>query len=253
MLESTTGNFSRFSNVCRGLTRAYGAGALTMMLLCACVHPGGRLTDSEPIPLGFLDAREIIPDLVLELRYASSHNFIGEPIDGYVSERLLMTREAALALAKVQADLNEFGLGLKVFDAYRPQRSVDHFVRWAKDLEDTRMKADFYPEVDKADLFEEGYIAARSGHTRGSTMDVTLVSLNPGGEAIELDMGSPYDYFGRVSWPNYRDISAPQRAHRLLLRTLMIRPGFVPYEQEWWHFTLANEPFPDTYFDFPIR
>ncbi len=253
MLELFTKNSSQFMNLHGRLTLRDYAGTLTIMFLCACTHPGKGVANSEHISPGFVDAQEIIPDLILELRYASAHNFVGEPIDGYLSERLLMTREAALALANVQADLKEFGLGLKVFDAYRPQRSVDHFVRWANDPEDTRMKAEFYPEVDKANLFEEGYIAARSGHTRGSTMDVTLVTLNPSGEVMELDMGSPYDYFGPASWPSYRDISAPQRANRLLLRTLMIQHGFVPYEQEWWHFTLADEPFPDTYFDFPIQ
>lgn len=226
-----------------------------MMLMIAWETGARAQGESESkmaLPSGFVDARETVPGLVLELRYRTHYNFVGEPIDGYLAEKCVMTREAADALAKVQDELGMFGLGLKVFDAYRPQRAVDHFVRWAEDPDDTRMKGEFYPRVEKSELFEKGYIAARSGHTRGSTVDVTLVALEQAEVPVELDMGSPYDFFGPVSWPGYKDISGQARANRMLLRTVMVRHGFQPYDQEWWHFTLKKEPFPETYFDFPI-
>lgn len=195
---------------------------------------------------------EAIPSLQLDIRYFSNNNFIGEPIAGYLQPKAILTREAALALGSVQKDLADFELGLKIFDAYRPQRAVDHFIRWAKDLQDERMKKEYYPEVDKRTLFKEGYIAARSGHSRGSTVDLTIISLNTATNE-EIDMGSHFDFFGPVSWPNSPVPTADQRAHRQLLRLLMEKHGFVPYPQEWWHFTLKNEPYPETYFDFPIQ
>jgi len=204
----------------------------------------------QPLPPGFVDLGEAVPGIALDLRYAGSHNFIGVPIDGYVRPRALLTHLAAAGLAKAQEELRPFGFGLKVFDAYRPQRAVDHFVRWAKDLADQRMKGEFYPNVEKTRLFELGYIAEKSGHTRGSTVDLTLSVLADGSE---LDMGSPYDLFDPVSWPDSANVSPAQRAHRLLLREVMLRAGFKPYAQEWWHFTLENEPFPETYFDFPVE
>jgi len=202
------------------------------------------------IPADFVYADEVIPDLHVNLRYRGTDNFIGRPVDGYEGSRLILTREAADALAKVQAQLREHGLSLLVYDGYRPQRSVDHFVRWAKDLNDQINKAAYYPDVDKSTLFAQKYIADRSGHTRGSTMDLTIVDADT---ATPLDMGTPWDHFGPESWPGYADITTQQRANRLLLRSLMLANGFKPYEQEWWHFTLANEPYPDTYFDFPVR
>lgn len=149
--------------------------------------------------------------------------------------------------------LAPFGLGLKLFDAYRPQRAVEHFVRWARDVNDLRMKAEFYPGVEKRDLLKEGYIAEKSSHSRGSTVDVTLVPLNATRPAQALDMGTPFDWFGPESWPNSPAVTPVQRAHRLLLRMVMEKHGFQPYAQEWWHFTLINEPFPGTYFDFPVQ
>ncbi len=144
-------------------------------------------------------------------------------------------------------------MGLKIFDAYRPQQAVDHFVRWAEALGDVRMKAEFYPDVAKENLFREEYIAARSSHTRGSTVDLTIVALDaPAGDS-GLDMGSEFDFFGQRSWPHYADISGAQRAHRMLLRILMMKHGFKPYPKEWWHFTLKDEPFPDTWFNFPVQ
>lgn len=204
------------------------------------------------LPEGFVYLDDVVPQLQVELRYASSHNFVGDKIDGYQSQRPIITRQAALALKKVQEELRPFGLGLKVFDAYRPQRSVDHFVRWAKDLKDIRMKSEFYPFVNKEHLFRDDYIAYKSGHSRGSTIDLTIVALG-GKDAMELPMGTAFDFFGPESWPEHHSIQPEQRAHRLLLQTIMKKHGFKPYPKEWWHFTLANEPYPDTYFNFPVR
>lgn len=202
------------------------------------------------LPPGFVYLDKTIPDIALELRYITGNNFLGTPVDGYQAPRCILSAEAAQALKKVQKALSVFGLGLRVFDAYRPQMAVDHFVRWAKDIRDTKMKTEYYPDVDKEDLFREGYIAARSSHTRGSTVDLTVISLDSG---KALDMGSGFDFFGPVSWPDNPEMSPSQRAHRMLLQTLMHQFGFSHYEQEWWHFTLKDEPFPETYFNFPVR
>jgi len=228
---------------------------LLVFALTFGLHPGpAQATEQEgTLPRGFVYADAVIPDLRLDLRYAGSHNFVGEPIDGYLKQRCILTREAAEALRKVQEELRPFGLGLKVFDCYRPQRAVDHFVRWAGNLGDTRMKAEFYPEVDKKNLFRDGYIAAKSSHSRGSTVDLTIVSLKGDDAGRELDMGSGFDFFGLPSWPDNPGTASPSRAHRLLLRTVMEKHGFKPYPQEWWHFTLKPEPWPETYFNFPVR
>ncbi|GAB7021515.1 M15 family metallopeptidase [Salidesulfovibrio brasiliensis] len=202
------------------------------------------------IPDGFVYVATAVPDAVLEVRYYGENNFVGERIDGYLAPKVILTRQAASALAGVQAELRPFGLGLKLFDGYRPQRAVDHFVRWAADLSDTRNKSRFYPGVDKKNLFRDGYIAAKSGHSRGSTIDLTIVDSETGDE---LDMGTPFDFFGPKSWPKNAAMSAEVRSNRALLRSVMERHGFKPYEAEWWHFTLAEEPHPDTYFDFPVQ
>lgn len=206
----------------------------------------------HPAPGGFVEISEAIPDAIVELRYLSEDNFIGVRIDGYESQKCFITTEAANALAAIQAELAAFGLGLKVFDAYRPQRAVDHFVRWAEDLGDAKMKAKYYPDVEKKHLFRDGYIAAKSGHSRGSTIDLTIVSLGPDGP-VELDMGTGWDFFGPKSWPSSQAVTDQQRANRMLLQSLMVKHGFRPLAEEWWHFTLVDEPFPDTYFDFPIE
>ena len=210
------------------------------------------LTNERPtLPDGFVYLDQAIPDLVMDLRYITEHNFVGEPIDGYQHGYAVLSVPATDALAKVQAALRPFGLGLKIFDAYRPQRAVDHFVRWGTDVGEQRTKARYYPDVDKQNLFKEGYIAARSSHSRGSTVDLTLVSHDENGQIYELDMGSPFDYFGPISSPLSPQVDAQQRANRMLLNKLMRAHGFTPYAQEWWHFTLEDEPWPDTYFDFP--
>lgn len=205
------------------------------------------------LPPGFVYVETIIPDINVELRYYTDHNFVGKRVEGYLKPRCILTRKAAESLLKVQEELKPFGLGLKVFDAYRPQQAVDHFVRWAANLKDTRTKAEFYPDVDKANLFRDGYIAAKSSHSRGSTVDLTIVSLQAGTKGKELDMGSGFDFFSPASWPYFPGLSPDQRANRLLLHTLMKKHGFEPYPEEWWHFTLKKEPFPKTYFNFPIE
>lgn len=202
------------------------------------------------LPAGFTYIDEVIPGLKVDLRYVGSHNFVGRPVAGYEDARPVLSTPAANALARVQDELKPFGLGLLVFDAYRPQRAVDDFVKWAADTADTRTQAEFYPEVEKRNLFKEDYIAKRSGHSRGSTVDLTLVSLDSG---EQLDMGSAFDFFGVESWPEHPGLTPQQRANRLLLRTLMLKHGFKPYPKEWWHFTLDNEPFPQDYFDFLPR
>ena len=199
---------------------------------------------------GFVSLSDVLPDVMLEIRYFSTYNFIGERIDGYTAPRALLTLPAAQALSRVSQAALVRGYRLKVFDAYRPQMAVDHFVRWAKDLSDVRMKPYFYPEVDKSCLFAEGYIAAKSGHSRGSTVDLTLFDMAQGREA---DMGGPFDYFGDLSHPDYtQGLSEDQLANRCLLRQLMLSENFRPLSSEWWHFTLNQEPYPDTYFAFPV-
>ena len=199
---------------------------------------------------GFVSVGAAIPDALLDVRYYTTYNFVGARIDGYEQPVVLLTREAATALKKVCDDLLERGLRLVVYDAYRPQRAVDHFARWAEDVTDDRMKAVFYPEVDKADLFERGFIARRSGHSRGSTVDLTLLDEKSG---TLLDMGGPFDFFGELSHPDYAGVTAQQHRNRMLLREAMLAHGFKPLSTEWWHFTLRDEPFPDTYFTFPVN
>lgn len=196
----------------------------------------------------YLDTRTT--GIVVELRYASTHNFIGKRIDGYHQNILIVTQPTAKALYAIQKEATKKGYGLKLFDGYRPQKAVDHFVRWATDRNDTLKKHEYYPRVPKDSLFALGYIAKKSGHTRGSTVDLTLIDLKTG---KEVDMGSPYDFFGTISHPFYKDISAEAYQHRMVLRNLMIAHGFIPYANEWWHFTLKAEPYPNTYFNFNIE
>lgn len=205
---------------------------------------------AKPLPQGFVYVSQVIPDVLLEIRYYSTYNFVGRRIDGYHQPQCILTQEAAAALKVVSDELGEQGYVLKLYDGYRPQQAVDHFVRWAQDVADTLYKASFYPEVDKALLFDLGFIFARSGHSRGSTIDLTLVDKASG---KELDMGGVFDYFGERSHPDYEGITPEQKANRMILREAMLRHGFLPLESEWWHFTLQNEPFPDTYFNFPIE
>ena len=211
---------------------------------------------------GFVNVTDVVPDVILEMRYFGTYNFVGTRIDGYLEPVALLTLEAADSLLAVSNDLKAQGYRLKIYDSYRPQMGVDHFVRWGKDLDDTLMKRYFYPRECKDSLFIKDYIAEHSGHSRGSTLDLTLFDM---ATEKELDMGGTFDWFGSESHPDcggnpetmeYRandTITAAQFANRMLLRSAMLRHGFKPYESEWWHFTLKDEPYPDTYFTFAVQ
>ena len=224
------------------------------LLLSSLVRPADAADAKDVSPLdssGFVVLSDVVPDVIQEIRYYSTYNFVGERIDGYNEPCALMTREAALALKEVSDDLKAQGYRLKIYDAYRPQMAVDHFVRWAEDLNDKRMKKYFYPQVEKDRLFAEGYIDAKSGHSRGSTVDLTLFDMNTEKEA---DMGGTFDYFGELSHPDYKGkLTKQQLKNRQILRDAMMRHGFKPLDTEWWHFTLKDEPYPNTYFQFPVE
>ena len=217
----------------------------------------------------FVTLTDVVPDAILEIRYFGTYNFVGDRIDGYLESTALMTKQAADSLRAVSDEVMKQGYRLKIYDAYRPQMGVDHFVRWAEDIPDTRMKPYFYPDLDKSVLFEQEYIYEKSGHTRGSTVDLTLFDMET---EKELDMGGTFDWFGPESHPDFcgnpetgeytgdnhkspvgRSITEEQFKHRMILRKAMLNHGFKPIDSEWWHFTLKDEPFPDTYFTFPVR
>ncbi|WBX71981.1 M15 family metallopeptidase [Tenacibaculum retecalamus] len=208
------------------------------------------LVQSQQLPNGFSYLQEVIPTVKKELRYCSDNNFIGTSINGYEKNVLIITTQAAKALKKVQAELLKKELSLKVFDAYRPQRAVNHFVKWARVINDTLMKHQYYPSVNKRHLFKKGYISSRSGHSRGSTVDLTIINLKT---KKELDMGSPFDFFGVSSHVAYPKLTNHQKKNRQLLQTIMNKNNFRSYSKEWWHFTLRHEPFPKTYFSFPVK
>ena len=206
--------------------------------------------NAQILKKGFSYLSEVDESIQQELRYFSSNNFIGKKIDGYKKNNVIISNAAANALKKVQAELKQMGLSLKVYDAYRPQQSVDHFVRWAKKLNDTLMKQSYYPTIRKSDLFKLGFIASKSGHTRGSSVDLSIVEIKTN---KEIDMGSSYDFFGATSHSFHKKLSSRQEKNRMLLRNIMIKNGFKPYDKEWWHFTLIDEPFPNTYFNFDVE
>lgn len=224
-------------------------------------------------PRDVVDLAKVAPTILHDIRYTTAHNFVGRPIAGYEESRCLLTRAAATQLAQVQRDVRKKGYTLKVYDCYRPQRAVDHFVRWAKNVNDTRMKREFYPRVDKSRLFADGYIAERSGHSRASTVDLSLVKLpakrqarwNPRAELRpcywsanarfrdnSIDMGTGYDCFDTRSHTADSRTARAQKANRALLVSAMTKRGFTNLPEEWWHYTLAQEPYPKTYFDFPV-
>lgn len=231
-------------------------------------HATGVSLDAHQCPADFVDVEAWIPEIEVDLRYFSDANFVGRPIAGYEAPVCLLTRRAAEALSDVTRKLASVGLNLRIYDGYRPQRAVDDFAAWATRLEDVAMKDAFYPEVEKTHLFRDGYIASRSSHSRGSAVDVSIVSSarharaplensrhrqRSPANAIELDFGSSFDFFGPASRFDHAHISPQAKSNRLLLRTLMVAAGFQPYEEEWWHFNLIDEPYPHTYFDFPIN
>lgn len=257
--------------------------ALSMAAAAACAAPGaapGAPGAGAPTPreapdfaAAFVSIEDVDSTIIVEARYHGYHNFLGRPVAGYEAPLCLLTREAATALAAVQAEVRPFGLGLKTYDCYRPQRAVDDFVAWARDTADTTMRTEFYPAVPKTRLFAEGYIAERSGHSRGSTVDLTLVALPPRSHAFRpgqplrdcrgaegsrtpdnsLDMGTAYDCFDPLSHTANPAVGPEAARNRLLLKAVMERHGFRNYAREWWHFTLRDEPWPDTYFDHPVR
>ena len=246
-----------------------------LLLIIIIVYPLLSSDSCESaMPEGFVDVKEVTPSIQLDIRYYSSHNFVGGRIDGYNAPKCILTREAAAALAKVQKELEASSLSLKVYDCYRPQRAVNHFVRWAEDIKDINTKKEFYPTVDKPDLIKQVYIDAKSGHSRGSSADITIVPIptpaqaayEPGEELLEcylpakkrfkdnsIDMGTGFDCFHELSYSANENVGTEQRKNRLQLKALMEKHGFRNYEKEWWHFTLRNEPFPETYFDFVIE
>ena len=242
--------------------------ALVSLAMCSCQKQS--VPRKEEDSSEFVNLTDVIPDAILEIRYYGTYNFVGKRIDGYEQPTALLTRQAADSLKAVSDDVIRMGYRLKVYDAYRPQRAVDHFVRWSLDPADTCMKRYFYPMLDKPVLFEQDYIMAKSGHTRGSTVDLTLFDMQT---EKEVDMGGTFDWFGKESHPDYcglnpdttvyqeigkytgdgTGLTEQQYRNRMILRDAMLRHGFKPLDSEWWHFTLRNEPFPDTYFEFPVR
>ena len=223
--------------------------ALLSLLFLTCTSNRARKPTTEP-PTTFVYIQQVIPDVLYDIRYASEHNFIGKLINGYKKNTAMLSAPAADSLKKVQNYLKTRGYRIKIFDAYRPQRAVNHFIKWAKVTDDTLMKREFYPQIDKRNLFKLGYIAAKSGHTRGSTVDLTIVDTVTG---KEVDMGSPFDFFGNISHHGSHEINAEQEAHRLILKEAMLRFGFKALPEEWWHYTLINEPYPTTYFNFEVK
>lgn len=223
-----------------------------VMLLFSLLFPGA-LAQEEPahaLPKGFCYVHELIPDVVLDMRYAGTHNFVGDVIDGYQAPYAILTNEAGQALQAAAEELRAMGYRLMIFDAYRPQDAVNHFVRWSRNKEDMRNREEFYPEFkNKTLLVDEGYIARNSSHTRGSAVDLTLTDL----EGNPLDMGTCFDYFGKLAWHGAKGITPEQEENRALLRRVMEHNGFRFFEKEWWHYKLLGEPFPDTAFNFPVK
>jgi len=222
---------------------------LTFIVCLICANIQGQPQTSK-LPAGFTYVKDIIPNIEVDLRYCNHYNFVGVPVDGYLEPKLILTRRATQALLKVQQELNKSGLGLKVYDGYRPQTAVNHFKRWARAVNDTLTKSIFYPSIDKRILFKSGYIASRSGHSRGSTVDLSIIDLATG---KEIDMGGPFDFFGEKSGHSFKGLSPTQKKNRSLLKSILKKYGFNAYDKEWWHYTLADEPFPNTYFDFPVQ
>ena len=237
---------------------------LSFAVMLAATTTQAQHADSRLVPL-----TDVVPDAILEIRYYGAYNFVGKRIDGYEQPTALLTRRAADSLRAVSDDVKQMGYRLKIYDAYRPQQAVDHFVRWSKNTRDTLTKQYFYPDLPKNVLFRQGYIAGKSGHTRGSTVDLTLVDIQTG---EDVDMGGTFDWFGPESHPDFcgnpvtgqytgnnrkspkgRTITAKQFANRMILRNAMLRHGFKPLSSEWWHFTLKDEPYPTTYFNIPVK
>ncbi|HCA85823.1 MAG TPA: D-alanyl-D-alanine dipeptidase [Streptomyces sp.] len=258
----------------RTLVRLFLGAAAASLVVTAAAAPAAVAEPEPKAPEEFVALGDVDRTILLDMRYTTPHNFVGDRIDGYRKPMCILTEPAAAALQKAQRQFLQDGYSLKVYDCYRPQRAVDHFVRWAEDLDDLRMKREFYPEVEKSRLFEDGYIAEKSGHSRGSTVDLTLVELpardtrpyEPGEPLVpcfapqdtrfpdnSVDMGTGYDCFDTLSHTLDERIQGEQRKNRQLLKDGLEKAGFVNYANEWWHFTYQPEPFTDTYFDFPVE
>ncbi len=209
-------------------------------------------TQAHALPTGFVYLKDIAPSIIQDIRYYSSNNFIGKQINGYEAPTCILTSQTALALASIQKELEKKSFSLKVYDCYRPTMAVANFITWSHDLNDQKQKKDYYPRVNKADFFKLGYVAEKSGHSRGSTVDITIVKLNHK-HVSELNMGTHFDFMDELSHSLNPTLSNAVKENRLMLRTLMINHGFNPLAEEWWHFTLQHEPYPQTYFNFLIR
>lgn len=231
------------------MKRIFSSLILPLMLFSALIFTSCSGLLGPDLPKGFVYLKDECPEIKQDIKYYSGENFVGKRIDGYNEAVAITTKETALALNAVQKELAERKMSLIIYDAYRPQKAVNQFMTWAKDISDTLQKPAFYPNVKKSDLFKLNYIQEKSGHSRGSSVDVSIVDEN----GKELDMGTPFDYFGSRSWPSSRLVTPKQRENRMLLQFVMVKNGFNPYKEEWWHFTLKNEPFPETYFDFDVE
>lgn len=253
------------ATACNPAKEAEKPATMDTLVITTPFDESGEQTPNVYEEFGFVALTDVVPDVIIEARYFGTYNFVGSRIDGYLEPTALITRQAADSLKAVSDDVIAMGYRLKVYDAYRPQMAVDHFMRWGAALDDTLMRPFFYPYVDKSRLFELGYIAEKSGHSRGSTVDLTLFDMATG---KELDMGGVHDWFGIESHPDYCgnissrkpnkgnghwQLSEQQFKNRMILRDAMLRHGFEPYDCEWWHFTLKNEPYPNKYFNFPVK
>ena len=242
--------------------------ARAALLLALAFWTGAAMgADVHQMPPDFVDVHSLDPTISIDMRYFGSHNFVGHPVPGYMADKCFLTRSAAEALTKIQLQLREFGLSLKLYDCYRPQSAVDYFEQWAKDSSDAAMKEEFYPRVPKSKLIPHGYIASPSSHSRGSTVDVTITADREKGAPVAgaflpscgvrdlgtLDMGTGFDCFDESAHVHAPDLPSTERANRMLLQSLFVHAGFKPYADEWWHFTLKDEPYPATYFDFPVK
>ncbi|HEX3010457.1 MAG TPA: M15 family metallopeptidase [Syntrophomonadaceae bacterium] len=225
-----------------------------LLLLTGCAQKTQsekpHLAEKSHLPAGFVYVSQVAPGIQSDIRYYSDNNFVGTRIDGYKAPVAILTNKAAEALQAVNEDLGKQGYSLKIYDAYRPQKAVNHFIRWAQDVNDVKMKSQYYPHADKKDLFKLGYIAKKSGHSRGSTIDLTLIDKET---HQEVDMGSSFDLLDPISAFGTTLITSDQAANRRILKSAMQRHAFKPYSREWWHYTLINEPYPKQYFDFNVE
>ena len=233
--------------------RKFRRSTILILLLVSILLTGFTNAHASFLPEGFVYVTDFVPDAILEIRYYSTYNFVGARVDDYLAPLAILTREAAASLKQASDSLRDEGYVIKIFDAYRPQGAVDHFMRWGADPNDISTKEYFYPDLDKATKIDPNisdvYIASRSGHTRGSTVDLTIVNRKTG---KEVDMGSPFDFFGPISAHDYSGIANEQKANRLILKNAMDKAGFNAYNDEWWHYTLRNAPHSTLYFKFPV-